>query len=59
MFWSKKVAALQTQDQLLDTELKKKYTANELLPIPYFLNPEDGTDRLSRKFGKKLPLLTE
>ena len=22
-----------------------------------FLTPEDGTDRLSRNFGKKLPLL--
>jgi len=22
-----------------------------------FLNPEDGTDKLSRNFGKKLPLL--
>jgi hypothetical protein len=58
MLWGKNVAALQTQDQLLDTELKKN-TANELLPTPYFLNPEDGTESLSRKFGKKLPLLAE
>jgi len=46
-----------TQDQLLDTEFKK--TTNELLPTPYFLNPENRTYRLSPKFGKKLPLLAE
>jgi len=57
MFWGKNAAALQSQDQLLDTELKK--TANVLLPTPYFLNPENGTDRLSRNVGKKLPLLAE
>jgi len=51
MFWGQSVAAFSNTGSASGYRIKKN-TGNKLLPTPYFSNPEDGTDRLSRKFGK-------